>query len=163
VAYSIRPFRATDDAEALAQIIHAAIESIGPYAYNSEQVAAWSARHPDAERFRKRAAKGDLIFVAANARDRPVAYALLEADGHLDHLYCHPDHTRHGLALDLLMEAESRARSRGVSRLYTEASELARATFERAGYTVTHRRDFTIEHDGKAVPIHNYAMEKALF
>jgi len=24
------------------------------------------------------------------------------------------------------------------------------------------RRDFSIEHEGKAVPIHNYAMEKTL-
>ena len=49
-----------------------------------------------------------------------------------------------------------------MSRLYTEASELARPAFERAGYVMQHPRDFTIEHDGREVAIHNYAMEKPL-
>ena len=161
MAYSIRPYR-DDDAEALAEIIHAAIEVIGPHGYSPRQIAAWSARHPGAEKFRERVAKGDLIFVAADVEDRAVAYALLETDGHLDHLYNHPDHTRRGLALEVLMAAEAHAQAIGLTRLYTEASELARPAFEKAGYSVTHRRDFTIEHYGEDVPIHNYAMEKAL-
>lgn len=112
--------------------------------------------------YRDRAANGAVIFVAADDADRPVAYALLEPDGHLDRLYNHPDHTRRGLAVQLLIEAETHARSVGMPRLHTEASELARPAFERAGYVVTQRRDFTIEHEGKPVPIHNYAMEKVL-
>ncbi|WP_394728213.1 GNAT family N-acetyltransferase [Altererythrobacter sp. GH1-8] len=139
-----------------------AIRSIGPYAYSAEQIAAWSARHPGPERFRERHVSGDTIRVAVDPQDRPVAYALLEADGHLDHLYCDPDHTRRGLAHALLAEMEQRALQLGCERLYTEASELAVPSFERAGYAVTHRRDFTIAHDGREVAIHNYAMEKAL-
>lgn len=73
-------------------------------------------------------------------------------------LYCHPDHTRRGLADELLGHAEAYARSLGLSRLFTEASELARPAFERAGYKRQHRRDFEIE----GVPIHNYAMQKFL-
>ncbi len=103
-----------------------------------------------------------MIFVAVNRDGRPVAFTLIEPDGHLDQLYCHPDHTRKGLAAELLMVAEDHARSRGVTRLYTEASELARAAFERAGYVTAHRRDFTIAHDGQDVAIHNFAMEKSL-
>ncbi len=103
-----------------------------------------------------------MIVVATDTDDQPVAYALLEQDGHLDMLYCHPDHTRLGLAEALLERMEQEGRSLGIERLYTEASELARPAFERAGYSVTHRRDFAIEHDGKDVPIHNYAMEKPL-
>lgn len=77
-------------------------------------------------------------------------------------LYCHQQHTRLGLADALLNMAEEAATAIGSLRIYTEASEPARPAFERAGYTMTHRRDFTIEHDGKDVPIHNYAMEKHL-
>lgn len=123
---------------------------------------AWGARHPGAERFISRATKGADIVVASDAEDRPVAFALLEEDGHLDMLYCDPDHTRRGLAVQLLAEAENRARKRGLSRLFTEASELARPSFERAGYRVSHKREFDIEHDGGSVPIHNYAMAKTL-
>lgn len=161
MAYAIRPYR-DDDAEALAPIAAAAIALIGPHGYNEAQVAAWAARQPDAERYRERVAAGATIFVAADAEDRPVAYALLEPDGHLDRLYNHPDHTRHGLAVQLLLAAEQHALTLGIARLYTEASELARPAFERAGYEVTRRRDFAIEHEGRSVPIHNFAMEKVL-
>lgn len=87
-----------------------------------------------------------------------VAYALLEPDGHLDMLYCASAHAGRGLAARLLSHADEQARSIGVTRLYTEASELARKPFERAGYTVIERRDFEL----RGIPIHNYAMEKVL-
>ena len=157
MTYSIRDYR-DSDAEALAEIIYTAIEEIGPRRYTAEQVAVWAARRPGAEQFRQRAAKGDILLVAVEETDWPVAYAILEGDGHLDHLYCHPLHSRKGLADKLLEEAENVAQTQGNSRLYTEASELARPSFERAGYSVSHRRDF----DLGGVPIHNYAMEKPL-
>ena len=161
MAYSMRPYR-DSDAERLAEVAVAAITAIGSRAYSAEQVGAWAGRHTGAEMYRRRAAEGHVIFVAADSDDIAVAYALLEPDGHLDRLYNHPDHTRRGLAARLLAQAEQHARAMGITRLFTEASELARPAFERAGYTVQHRRDFEIEHDGTAVAIHNYAMEKLL-
>ena len=139
-----------------------AIQGVGSRRYSTEQTRAWAVRHPDGDRFLERSAKGDWIMVAADETDRAVAYALLErgpdSSGHLDMLYCHPDHTRRGLADALLSHAEDHAKHIGLVRLFTEASELARAAFERAGYRVMSRRD--IEIDG--VPIHNFAMEKLL-
>ena len=159
--YSIREFE-TRDAQAIADLTLEAIRAVGAHRYTPDQVAAWAARHPGAERFLARAAEGHQIFVAESASGTVAAYSLLEPDGHLDMLYCHPDHTRRGLADALLDHSESHARAKGMSRLYTEASELARPAFERAGYVMQHRRDFTIEHDGREVAIHNYAMEKPL-
>ena len=75
-------------------------------------------------------------------------------------LYCRPQHARQGLAEALLEMAEEAALAQGLPRRYTEASELARAAFERAGYAVQHRRDFTIEGPDGEVSIHNYATEK---
>ena len=162
--YSIRLFKA-DDAPSLAAITVSAIKRIGLRHYPKEQVDAWAARHPSPQRFLNRAEAGALILVAT-AGTIPVAYALLEedddGDGHLDMLYCHQQHTRLGLADALLRMAEEAARANGSARIYTKASELARPAFERVGYEMTHRRDFSIEHDGKDVPIHNYAMEKRL-
>ena len=140
----------------------AAIHVVGAHGYSAAQVAAWAGRHPGPDMYRYRTGEGHVIFVAADPDDRPVAYALLEPDGHLDRLYSHPDHTRQGLAERLLAAAEAHARAEGINRLYTEASELARPAFERAGYSMTRRRDFTIEHEGNSVPIHNFAMEKVL-
>lgn len=161
MTYDLRLFR-HEDAHALAALTRAAINVVGSHGYTADQVAAWAARHQTADRFIERVVGGSRVVVAADDSDTPVAYALLEPDGHLDMLYCHPEHTRCGLAELLLKDAEDHARKTGITRLYTEASELARPAFERAGYAVSHRRDFEIEHDGKAVPIHNYAMEKPL-
>lgn len=155
--YRIRPYRDAD-AEALSALCHAAIRQIGPRAYSAEQTAAWLARHPGPARYRERVAQGVVILVAADQADRAVAYALLEPDGHLDHLYNHPAHTRRGLAQRLLDAALAHARQNGVKRLYTEASDLARPSFERAGYVVTEKREFEID----GVPIHNWAMERRL-
>lgn len=157
MAYAIRPFR-PDDAPALAEATLAAIKAVGAKSYTPEQIEVWAARHPGPERFVERANSGSLIFVAVQEDDAPVAYSLLEPDGHLDMLYCHPDHTRRGLADKLLVIAEQQAQTLALSRLYTEASELARRAFERSGYVVQHRRDF----DLGGVSIHNYAMEKRL-
>jgi len=171
--YGLRLYQ-EGDARWLAQITLAAIRSVGARRYTAAQVEAWAARHPSPDRFEARAANGAHIQVAIAGIALPVAYALLEkdevssgqapqsADAHLDMLYCHPDHTRKGLADALLAGAEDRAREWGCARLYTEASELARPAFERAGYTVEHRRDFTIESESGPVAIHNYAMEKRL-
>lgn len=164
--YGLRLYHPGDETW-LSQITLAAIREVGPSHYSPQQVEAWASRHPSPERFSTRAEAGAHIVVGIAGIALPVAYALLEVDeagdGHLDMLYCHPDHTRKGLAEALLASCEEHARNFGIPRLYTEASELARAAFERAGYTVTHRRDFTIEGpDGSDVPIHNYAMEKTL-
>jgi len=77
-------------------------------------------------------------------------------------LYCPPAHPGKGPPAALLAAAEAAARARGVTRLFAEASELARPVFARAGYALLQRRDFTIDHPDGPVAIHNYAMEKAL-
>lgn len=161
MADGIRRFRA-DDAAVLAGLTAAAINRIGPRAYSAEQVAAWAARSPMPERFIDSAAKGDTIFVAVGADDKPIAYVLTEPDGHLDMLYTHPDHAGNGVAGVLLGVAEAEARKSAIASLFTEASELARPVFALAGFALLHRRDFSIAHTGGEVQIHNYAMEKML-
>lgn len=156
----IRPYR-EGDAEGIAALTLAAIRETALRAYSPAQVAAWSARY-SVRRLLDGAARGDVILVAAGADDQPLAYTVLEADGHLDMLYCHPAHTGKGLALALLAAAETEARGRGLVRLFAEASELARPVFARAGYALLNRRDFTIPGEGGEVAIHNYAMEKRL-
>lgn len=157
---AIRPYRA-EDAEALAALTVATIRTTALRAYSPLQVEAWAARY-SVQRLLDGAARGDVILVAPDADDRVIAYTVLEAGGHLEMLYCHPDHTGKGLGLALLAEAEAAARAQCVTRLFTEASELARPVFQRAGYALTKRRDFTIPFEGREVAIHNYAMEKRL-
>ncbi|UAB77090.1 GNAT family N-acetyltransferase [Erythrobacter sp. SCSIO 43205] len=157
MGYTLRPFEA-GDAPALSRLTLEAIVTTGAKAYSQEQVNVWAEGHLDPQRFLARAKAGDLIYVMADATNAPAAYALLEPDGHLDMLYCAPEHAGRGLAGRLLFHAEMAASERGIQRLYTEASELARSVFERAGYQLIARRDFGI----RGVAIHNYSMEKML-
>jgi putative acetyltransferase len=157
---AIRPYRHSD-ADTLAALTLAAIRETALRAYSPAQTEAWAARY-SVQRLLDGAARGDVILVAVDDADHPLAYTVLEQGGHLDMLYCHPAHTGKGLGLALLAAAEAAARGQGVTRLFTEASELARPVFARAGYAMVHRRDFTIASEAGEVVIHNYAMEKQI-
>lgn len=135
---------------------------IGLRAYSIEQVLSWAAHHPGAPRFLDGAQAGEVILVALSEDGAPAAYTILQSDGQLDMLYCHPDHAGKGLAFALLAAIEGDARKAGMTRLTAQASELSRGVFERAGYALLHRRDFTIAMGDEDIPIHNYAMEKIL-
>ncbi|MEP0392507.1 MAG: GNAT family N-acetyltransferase [Erythrobacter sp.] len=157
MTYTLRPFK-VGDAPALAALTLNAIQTIGAQAYSPEQVRVWSSGHIQAEQFVARAEAGQHIYVIMDEAGELAAYALLEPDGHLDMLYCSHKHSGRGLAARLLDHAESEAVKMGVTKLYTEASELARGPFERAGYALLKRRDFEMH----GVAIHNYVMEKNL-
>ncbi|PVM84139.1 GNAT family N-acetyltransferase [Caulobacter radicis] len=156
-AVVIRPYR-TDDAPSMAQLYYDAVHGLGRRAYSAAQAAAWAPAPLQPIDVLNRAADGRMTFVAANARDQAVAYVDLEPDGHVDHLYCHPDFAGQGVASRLLETVIQRAVEQGLPALYVEASELARPVFERHGFAVTARRDFEV----RGVPIHNYAMRREL-
>lgn len=151
-----------EDAPALTELTVAAIAMIGLRAYSVEQVLAWAARHPGPERFLKGAEQGEVIRVAMADDGTPAAYAILQGEGHLDMLYCHPDQAGKGMASALLGAMDMEARERGLMQITVHASELARPVFARAGYALLHRRDFTIALGNEEIPIHNYAMVKAI-
>lgn len=157
MGYSIRSFEESD-AEALAELGRAAIGAIGPDAYSEEQVEAWLSNFAGPEVYQAQADAGTQIFIATDDDEVPVAYAMLEQTGHLDHLYCHPDHTNEGIASSLLETAALYAKYHGITHLFTEASEIAKPAFESAGYTAMKKRTFEIE----GVEITNWAMVKTI-
>ena len=157
MGYSIRSFE-DGDAEALAELGRAAIGAIGPEAYSEEQVEAWLSNFAGPEVYQAQADAGTQIFLAVDDDDNPVAYAMLELTGHLDHLYCHPDPTREGIASSLLETAALFAKYHAITHLFTEASEIAKPAFESAGYTAVRKRTFEID----GVEITNWAMVREI-
>ncbi len=153
----IRPFEPRD-APILTAIFIDSVRGGGARDYGLAQVEVWVSAAPSPQDFERRALKGGLIWVTVDGADQPLAYGLLERDGHLDHLYCRSDHIGTGLASALYDRLEQEARILGLTQLYTEASEAARRLFLRKGFVVTHRRDFAL----RGVAIHNYRMEKGL-
>ena len=70
-----------------------------------------------------------------------VAFIDLQPDGHIDRLFCAPEAAGRGVASRLYDAIETAARAQGIGRLFTEASELARRSFERKGFTALERQD----------------------
>jgi len=153
----LRAYRAGDAAR-LEEIFRAAIRQLGSRNYTAEQVAVWSGARVTAERLHDMYSDGRATFIAVDETDTAIAFSDLEADGHVDMLYCHPDHAGRGIASALLAAIESAARQAGMTRLHTEASETARPVFARAGYADVLRRPLEID----GVALHNWKMEKLL-
>jgi putative acetyltransferase len=154
--FHIRAYQSSD-AEALSDLFRDAVRQIGARDYTSAQVDAW-AGGISGEKLDARLGDGRTTLVAVDDGDVPLAFGDLEADGHIDFLYAAPEAAGKGIVAALYDALETHACSRGMTRLYTEASEAARRFFLKKGFAVTARRDFSIG----AVPIHNYAMEKKL-
>jgi len=155
--FTIRPFEA-DDVPELAQLFYDAIHGIAALDYSEEQVRAWAPEVPQAEQFAAWACDGRLLLVAVDDDGDPIAFGDLEPNGHLDHLFCRPDHAGTGVAGLICARLEEQGRTLGLDRIYVEASEPARRFFSRRGYRLVMRRDFRI----RDVPIHNYEMEMLL-
>jgi putative acetyltransferase len=153
----IRSFR-SDDAPALAQLFYDAVHQVAGRHYSEAQVRAWAPAVPSIEQVTAWASDGRLFLLAVNDRDQPLAFADLEADGHIDHLFCRADLAGTGVTSRLYDELEARASASGLKLLFVEASEPARRFFLRKGFAVDHRRDFEVH----GTPIHNYRMEKRL-
>ncbi len=142
----------------MAHLYHRSVRELGPRRYTPEQVAAWSPAVRDPALVHRKAADGRTTLIAVDTAGEIVGYGDLETDGHVDYLYCSREAAGNGVADALLTELVACAKSAGMPRLYTEASELARSVFARHGFTLLHRRDF----ERRGVMIHNYAMERLL-
>ena len=150
-----RPFRPSD-AQRLVAILHEAVHVIGTRDYRPEQLAAWSPAPMTPETYCARIADGRWVTVAVSDGDVPVAFIELEADGHIDCFYCHPDVAGSGVGKALFRQAQAQVIDAGQTRLRVEASEAARRFFLREGFHVTARSEFRRH----GVLIHNYEMEK---
>jgi putative acetyltransferase len=157
VDVEIRMYR-DGDGPAVAALMFRSVREGALADYSTEQVQAWLRFEPSAAWFDERADDGRLVLVATDHKGAVVGYGDLEANGHLDHLYCLPDAIGHRVASKLYDQLETTARRRGIPRIFVEASEAARRLFTGKGFVVIERRDF----ERHGVALHNYAMEKTL-
>lgn len=142
----------------MAALYQRSVRLLGLADYTPVQVEAWANAGPTAARFAARMGDGRRAFMAETNDGFLTGFIDLEADGHIDFLYAAPEGKGTGVADRLLDAVEACARTNGIDRLYSEASEAARRFFVRRGFEVLHLRDFEVA----GVAIHNYAVEKRL-
>jgi putative acetyltransferase len=128
---TLRPFL-PDDAQALADIFCAAIETLAEEDYSAGQREAWATLADDVPRFRAKL-EGALTIVAV-VDGQPAGFASLKGADTLDMLYVHPENARRGIATTLVDALEKLAAARGAKTLTTDASDTAKPLFAARGY-----------------------------
>lgn len=122
------------DTQQLWALFYNTIHRINIRDYNEAQVAAWAPRDID------------MNFVARKFRDiNPyvvveegviIGYADIQADGYIDHFYCHHEHQGRGVGRMLFKILMQEAKDRRIQYLYSNVSVTARPFFEVMGFSV---------------------------
>ncbi len=154
----IRPLRPDDCQEVIAVYEDAVISQAGNL-YSPEQIRAWAQHARDNDPLLSSLLRGHgLVSCAAHDDTIIEAFALLDPEDRLSLLYCRGRSGRQGRAASLVEALENHARSGGVRRLRTEASQLSRPLLERRGWRVDAEETVTLG----GVPFLRWRMGKDL-
>jgi putative acetyltransferase len=145
-----------DDAPALLALFRDTIRRVNCRDYSPAQIAAWASDDIDTVTWFGRFT-GRFVPIAEEA-GRPVGFAELESNGHVDRVYVSADHQRRGIGRQLLAALVAEARRVGMTRLFTEASITARPFFEAHGFTMLAPQVVTC----RGAEFFNYRMQQVL-
>ncbi|MGQ0556383.1 MAG: GNAT family N-acetyltransferase [Nitrospiraceae bacterium] len=151
----IRQYRESD-VETLALLFTDSVHNLASSHYDANQRAAWAPRPPELNGWMARLAC--LRTLVAETDMKIAGFVSYEQSGHIDLLYTSPAYSRRGVALALYFEAEANLASNGISKLFTEASLVARPFFERCGFHVVEEQYLQI----RGVTIRRQVMQKSL-
>jgi len=144
------------DAAACVALFTASVHQLAARHYNGEQRLAWAPPHADMTFWQQHLAGLEVLL--AEREQSLLGFIGYAADGHIDLLFCAPQAAREGVASALYTTAEKRLRALGQTRLYTEASLLAKPFFLNRGFAVIEQEDV----QRGDVSLRRYHMQKML-
>ena len=150
---SLRRYR-REDLDGVIEVFQRAVREVASRDYDPDQIATWSAVDR-AEWDDWRLTRPTWVAILDG---RIVGFSDLEADGHLDMMFVHPDTQRIGVASMLLRQVEAAARAEGLASIFTEASLTARPFFAARGFETIERQEVIA--DGETFV--NFRMRKQL-
>lgn len=151
--FTLRPYTPAD-APALMALFRDTIRRVNVRDYTEEQVRAWAPDEIEPVRWASRFA--GRFVVVAEAEGRPVGFAELEADGHIDRFYVSADHQGIGVGRAMIEAVIAEGQRLGLPRLFAEVSITARPFFERTGFVVLAEQTVTV----RGVGLTNCRMER---
>ena len=151
----VRAFKNGDE-PALQAIFYSAIHTIAAKDYALEQLDAWAPHRPDWDAWTARMQALQPFVVEADGH--VIAYADLQASGHIDHFFVSGKHARRGAGRLLMERLHARAAELGLARLFSDVSRTAEPFFEHFGFRVVERKTVVI----RQVSLPNARMEKVL-
>lgn len=144
-----------NDAAAAAQLFFDAIHIGAKDDYDRAQRQAWAPSPPEIGSWRDRLLS-QLTFCAV-IEGELAGYMTLDDNGYIDLAFVDPTHTRKGVASALYVAVEDRALERGIQKLTTEASLVAKPFFIQNKWVITKKQ--TVKKHGVSLP--NFLMEKS--
>jgi len=141
-------------AHEIADLFHDSVHEMACSHYSKEALEAWAPTPPDYKRWTDRLSQKRPFLAVKDSKI--VGFIELESDGHIDCLYTHKDYQRCGVAHTLYLHLENEARHQGISRLYVEASFLAKPFFEKHDFKLV--KENVVDRNG--VKLTNFSMEK---
>lgn len=97
-------------------------------------------------------------YERAESHGRPVGFADMTRDGHLDRLFVAASHQRQGVATSLIERMIEHARETGIQAIETDASITAKPFFERFGFAVRRQQSVAC----RGVKLTNYRMTRII-
>jgi putative acetyltransferase len=135
-AISLRPYLPAD-VRRCAEIFRSSINELAADDYDEAQREAWASRADDEQAFGARL-QGALTLLAM-IEGAVVGFASLKGSEEIDMLFVDPEFARQGVGRTLVDALTRLAQARGAKLLTTEASDVAKALFERQGFTPERR------------------------
>jgi len=126
----------------VAEIFHSAVHETAASCYSQEQIEAWAPTPIDIEHWRSRC-ELKRPFLCSHA-GQTVGFLELDTDGHIDCHYVHPSHNRRGFGSALLLHAITTAADFGMTKLYVEASHIAKDLYLKHGFQVVSSNQVSI-------------------
>jgi putative acetyltransferase len=151
----VRRYRKGEEQE-LWSLLYETVHKVNSKDYTQAQIEAWAPTQWDLPKWKKRLNKTN-PFVAEKD-NQIVGFAELEANGHIDCLYCAHNWQGKGVGSSLLQAIEHEALILGISRLFAEASLTARGFFEKKGFSVESEQTVSL----RGEQFTNYAVSKRI-
>ncbi len=123
---------APEDLEQILKLIYDTVHTVNAADYSRAQLDAGAPAAPDVSAWEDSLAAN--YTVVAENEGVIAGFADLAPGGYFNRLYIHRDFQRMGIASELCLALENRARMQGIKELTVHASITARPFFEKRGY-----------------------------
>jgi len=149
----IRLFRKSD-AEQVAYLFRDTVRIVNRQDYSKEQIRAWAPDNVHFKDWKESCLKKFTIVAVLDGTI--IGFAQFEDKGHIDCFYCHHEYQRQGIGSQLYEAIEDYARTRGIPKIFTEASITSRPFFMKMGFAYVQKQKVLI----RGEMLTNYIMEK---
>jgi putative acetyltransferase len=129
----VRKLRKGEEAE-LWELFYNTIHNVNIRDYDENQIAAWAPNDFDINIAIQKFRDIDPFIMIKDGKI--IGYADIQADGYIDHFYCHHEFQRRGVGSTLFAALEREAREHNILEMYSNVSITARPFFEAMGFSV---------------------------